>query len=58
MKKNQRSLFLVVGLLVSSISQIVSHFIKMPDFVSGSMMGIGIGIMLLAFIRQKRRPVC
>jgi len=58
MKKNQTSIFLFVGLLTSSISQIASHFTKMPDFVSGILMGIGIGIMLLAFIRQKRNPIC
>ena len=58
MKKNQTSIFLFVGLLISSISQIASHFTKMPDFVSGILMGIGIGIMLLAFIRQKRNPIC
>jgi len=53
MKKNQRSIFLFVGLMISSVSQIASHFTKMPDFISGSLIGIGIGIMLLAFIRQK-----
>lgn len=56
MKKKQRIIFLVFGLLIISISQIASHFTKMPDFVSGLLMGIGIGVMLLAFIRQKRNP--
>jgi hypothetical protein len=53
MKKNIRSIFLSVGLLISSTSQIASHFTKMPDFVLGSLAGVGIGVMLLAFIRQK-----
>jgi F0F1-type ATP synthase assembly protein I len=56
MKKNSRSIFLFVGLLICSISQIASHFTKMPDFVSGLLMGVGIGVMLLAFIRQKPNP--
>ena len=55
MKKNQRSLFLFVGLMISVASQIAAHFTKMPDFASGILTGIGIGIMLLALIRQKRK---
>lgn len=58
MKKNKKRIFLFIGLLISSFSQIASHFIKMPDFVSGLLMGIGIGLMLLAFIRQKPKPAC
>ncbi len=58
MKKNQRSIFLIIGLLIICISQIFSHFIKTPDFISGSIMGIGIGVVLLAFMRQKRNPTC
>jgi F0F1-type ATP synthase assembly protein I len=52
-KKMKRSIFLFVGLMISSVSQIASHFIKMPDFISGSFMGIGIGVMLLSFISHK-----
>jgi len=55
MKKNQRNIFLIVGLLISSISQIGLHFTQMSDFVSGIIMGIGIGVMLLAFIKQRRK---
>jgi len=58
MQKKQRSIFLIIGLLIISFSKIFSHFIKTPDFVSGSIMGIGVGVMLLAFIRQKRNPAC
>jgi len=57
MQKKQRSIFLIIGLLMISISQIFSHFIKTLDFVSGFTMGIGI-IMLLAFLRQNRKPTC
>lgn len=58
MKKNQRSIFLFVGLMISSVSQITSHFTKMPDFVSGLLMGIGIGVMLLAFVGRKSKAIC
>ena len=58
MKKNQRSIFLIIGLLIICISQIFSHFIKTPDFISGLIMGVGIGVMLLACIRQNRKATC
>jgi hypothetical protein len=58
MKKDKRSIFLFAGLMISTVSQIAGHFIKMPDFISGSLMGIGIGVMLLAFIRQQRKTAC
>jgi hypothetical protein len=58
MKKNNRSIFLFIGLLIISVSQIVLHFTTMPDFVTGSLMGIGIGIMLLAIIRPKPKAAC
>jgi len=58
MKKDQRSIFLFFGLLITSISQIASHFTKIPDFVSGLIMGIGIGALLLAFIRKKENSAC
>jgi hypothetical protein len=55
MKKNQRSIFLFVELMISTVSQIATHFTKIPDFASGALMGIGIGVMLLAFIKQKSK---
>ena len=58
MKQNQRGIFLFIGLMIISISQIASHFIKLPDLALGSLTGIGIGVMFLAFIRQKQSPVC
>lgn len=51
MKMNHRNMLLPAGLLLSSVSQLVSHFTQLPDFVAGSLTGIGIGLMLLAFIR-------
>ena len=58
MKTNQRGILLSIGIIICSISQIVSHFTKTPDFVAGILMGIGIGIMVLSFPGQKRNPAC
>ena len=56
MKNNKTSILLPIGLLISSASQIVSHLTHLPDFVSGSLMGVGIGVMLLALIRPTHTP--
>lgn len=58
MKKNQKSILIPIGLMISGATHIVSHFITMPDFVRGSLIGIGIGIMILAFIKPRRRMMC
>lgn len=41
-----------LGLLVSSVSQILFRFIEVSDSVKGLSIGIGIGITLLAFIKR------
>lgn len=56
MNKLNKNFLLSLGLIIIVISQIVSHFIKLPDFLNGSFMGIGIGIMILAVIRKKLNP--
>jgi len=56
MKTNRRGILLFIGLIICSISQIVSHLTKTPDFVSGIIMGFGVGILILALIMQKHNP--
>ena len=56
MKTNRRGILLFIGLIICSISQIVSHLIKTPDFVSGIIMGFGVAILILALIMQKHNP--
>ncbi len=56
MEKSKNLQLIVIGLLTISSSQVVEHFLKMPDLVSGILMGIGIGIMILSLLRQKLRP--
>jgi hypothetical protein len=44
----KKHLFLVlIGLLLVSATLIILHFTKMPDFVFGIFMGIGLGLMVL-----------
>jgi len=41
-------LLMVLGLFVISISQIINHFLILPDFLNGTFIGMGIAILLLA----------
>jgi hypothetical protein len=41
-----------LGLLIVSVSQILFRFIEISDLVKGLCFGLGIGIMLLAFIKR------
>jgi hypothetical protein len=54
--KTSRSRFLIaVGLLVISTSQIIAHYIGLSDFILGSLTGVGIGLMLLSFLKPKNK---
>ncbi len=54
MKKKGNLILLYIGLFFNSVVLILSHYTKLPDFVMGCLMGIGIGIMLLFLIRRRR----
>lgn len=56
MKKHQTNILLAIGLIISSVAQIISHFNKLPDLVSGSLIGVGIGFMLVVLIINTMRP--
>ncbi len=43
-----------IGMLTFSITFIVSHYNEMPDFLKGSLMGIGIGLTIISLILQKK----
>ena len=58
MKKGKNLLLIVIGLLIISSSQIVGHYLKISDLVSGILMGAGIGLMIFSLLRQKLRPNC
>lgn len=57
MKTNQGTILITAGLLVMSTSLIVTHYVPLPDFISGIMFGVGIGLMLLSFFKTKKTNV-
>lgn len=58
MKKGKNLQLIIIGLLVNSGSLIVSHYWKMPDLMSGFLMGTGISLLILSLLRQRFRPNC
>jgi len=46
--------FLSAGLLVMSLSFVLSHFITVNDFFDGLFKGIGIGLIIYSLIIQRR----
>lgn len=55
-KKKNLIITTAIGLSINSAALMVHHFIQIPDFIMGVLMGVGIGIMLLPLLRQKLRP--
>ena len=53
-KLNKKTLVILsVGLFVSVAAQIIGHFYpELPDTYKGAMVGVGIGIMLVAFMKR------
>ncbi|WP_131726179.1 hypothetical protein [Chryseobacterium sp. Leaf405] len=56
MKKTKRTpkknalIIMIIGMFVIATSQIISHFVKLPDLAKGSFIGIGIGLLILSVI--------
>jgi len=58
MNKTPNMLWISIGLFIISGTVAVKHFFEMPDILAGILMGIGIGVMLLALLQKKLRPNC
>ena len=44
-------MLLIAGLLIISFTPLIAHFFTMPDALRGALMGVGIGLEILALIR-------
>jgi hypothetical protein len=56
-QKFGRSFILIpIGLFFIALTVIISRKIAMPDVVRGLSIGVGLGLMILAFILRKMRP--
>ncbi|MCZ4408806.1 hypothetical protein O3Q51_08305 [Cryomorphaceae bacterium 1068] len=48
--KRKALILLAIGLLIIAASQVVSHYIVLPDFANGVLIGTGVGLLLIALI--------
>lgn len=55
------ALCLAVGLLIVSVTQVLSRYFTLPDYVHGGLMGLGIGVEWYAFLvlaSGKKKTAC
>lgn len=56
-QKFGRSFVLIpIGLFFIALTFILSRKIEMPDVIRGFSMGVGLGLMILAFVVRKIKP--
>ncbi len=48
-------ILLVAGLSVLVLTQIVSYYITLTDLVGGTFLGIGIGILAISLLHNRRK---
>ncbi len=57
MKNQPNFKLLIIGLIFNSAVLIFKNYFSIPDFVAGGLFGIGISLMILSFILNKKRNV-
>jgi len=55
MNKRKVQLLISIGILMVAISQIIWHYLEIPDFLNGTLIGLGIGLLLFAIIKGNSR---
>jgi hypothetical protein len=59
MKKNINTPYwwlIPTGLLINSGILLIHHFHPLPDFLLGTLQGIGLALMICALLKQKIKP--
>lgn len=46
--KKNALILMTTGMFVIATSQIITHFVSVPDFMKGTFLGIGIGLLILS----------
>lgn len=52
--KKRRIALLSIGIGLIALTRLMTRLVDLPDGIPGLFMGIGIGIMIAAFIRKER----
>jgi len=48
-------LWIPIGLLLETVPFLVNDWVHVPDFVRGSLMGLGIGMEIMGMIKLKKK---
>lgn len=54
MKNKINFTLLSSGLLVNAATFILTQYVNLSDFFTGGLFGIGIGLMLMSFLKRKQ----
>ena len=57
LSKKNALVLMPIGMGVMAIAQLLFHYVELPDMVKGSLMGMGIGLLILSVIFGKIKPV-
>lgn len=56
MKKPNMKL-LSIGLVCISIVLILIHYLQIPDFIAGCLLGVGLGLMVFSFLLTNKKII-
>lgn len=55
MKKQDLTILLSLGLLSIGLTQIISHYLVLPDLINGLFIGVGIGLMIISLLFRQHK---
>ncbi len=50
------TILLVVGLSILVLTQIASYYLTLSDLLNGTFLGIGIGVLAISLLYNRRKP--
>ena len=54
--KNRKSILLIVaGILLVASTQILNHYVHLSDFLSGGLIGLGLGLLIIALFSRRTK---
>jgi hypothetical protein len=53
--KNKLLLLTTIGLTIVALSQIIWHYLELPDFLNGALIGVGLGLMFIAIFKRRKK---
>lgn len=54
-RKNQLLQLTSIGLILVALTQVIWHYLEIPDFYNGLLIGVGIGLMLFSLKKNRKK---